>query len=163
MLAGIPMDRASAEIWMREALEEADRALAHEDVPIGCIIVGADSLELGRAHNRREIDADPTAHAEILALRAAARQVGHWRLENATVYSTLEPCPMCAGALVNARIGRLIYGADDPKAGAVRSLFSIGTDLRLNHRFEIVPGVLAEESVQRLQSFFARLRSAGER
>lgn len=149
--------------WMRHALAEAALAEEHEDVPIGCVIVDASGLELGRGHNRREVDADPTAHAEILALRAAAFRRGHWRLEGCTAFVTLEPCPMCAGALVNARIGRLVYAAADPKAGAVRSLFRLGEDARLNHRFEVASGVAAEDSVALLQAFFRRLRARGEK
>jgi tRNA(adenine34) deaminase len=148
---------------MRRTLEEAARAVDHGDVPIACIVVSADGRELGRAHNRREVDADPTAHAEILALRVAASRIGHWRLEGATVYVTLEPCPMCAGALVNARIARLVYGARDPKAGAVHTLLSLGADPRLNHRFEASGGVLADDSIALLQAFFAKLRAAGEK
>ena len=148
---------------MAEALAEADLAEAHADVPIGCVIVGADGRELARAHNQRELDSDPTAHAEVLALRAAARRNGHWRLQDATVYSTLEPCPMCAGALVNARIHRLVFGATDPKAGAVQTLFQLGQDARLNHRFVAQGGVRADECAARLSAFFARLRAAGEK
>jgi tRNA(adenine34) deaminase len=143
---------------MREALAESELAVAHDDVPIGCVIVDQSGDELARAHNRREVDADPTGHAEVLALRAAAARLGHWRLVGATAYVTLEPCAMCAGALVNARIRRLVYGAVDPKAGAVTTLFSIGSDSRLNHRFEVLGGVLAEEAARRLQEFFAKLR-----
>ena len=157
------MDSQSDLAWMRKALAEAELAVAHRDVPVGCVIVDATGQELARDHNRREQLADPTAHAEILALRSAAARLGHWRLEGASVYVTLEPCPMCAGALVNARIARLVYGASDPKAGAVRSLFTLGDDPRLNLRFEIVAGVLAEEGVQKLQSFFAALRAQGEK
>ncbi|HEY6724526.1 MAG TPA: nucleoside deaminase [Polyangiaceae bacterium] len=149
--------------WMLQALEEAALAPLHGDVPVGCLIVSADGRELGRAHNRREVDADPTAHAEILALRSAAATRGHWRLNGATVYATLEPCPMCAGALVNARIARLVYAATDPKAGAVHSLFDLGSNPRLNHRFEVTPGQHAELAVQQLQAFFAQLRAAGEK
>lgn len=149
--------------WMRVALEEAARAAEHGDVPVGCVIVGADGGELARGRNRRELDQDPTAHAEIVALREAARRIGHWRLEGATMYVTLEPCPMCAGALVNARVARLVYGASDPKAGAVDSVYSIGRDRRLNHGFEVTSGVLAETSVAELQAFFRRLREAGEK
>jgi len=145
---------------MRAALAEADLAPAHGDVPVGCVILAADGSELARDHNRREERADPTAHAELLALRAAAGKLGQWRLEGATVFVTLEPCPMCAGALVNARVARVVYGATDPKAGAMHSLFEIGRDLRLNHRFEVAPGVLAGEGAARLKAFFARLRSA---
>jgi len=146
---------------MREALAEADRAVLHGDVPVGCIIVGPSGEVLARDHNRREEAADPTAHAELLAARAAAQRLGHWRLEGATVFVTLEPCPMCAGALVNARIARLVYGARDPKAGAVESLFEIGRDLRLNHRFQVTANVLADDCAARLKGFFARLRAAG--
>lgn len=149
--------------WMLQALEEAALAPAHGDVPVGCLIVSGDGRELGRAHNRREVDADPTAHAEILALRSAAATQGHWRLNDATVYVTLEPCPMCAGALVNARVARLVYAATDPKAGAIHSLFALGSDTRLNHRFESARGPHAELAVAQLQAFFAKLRAAGEK
>lgn len=144
--------------WMGEALAEADLAEAHADVPIGCVIVGATGQLLARGHNRRELDDDPTAHAEILALRDASKVVGHWRLDGATVYATLEPCPMCAGALVNARIDRLVYGARDPKAGACGSLFRIPTDVRLNHRVEIIEGVMAKECGKLLTDFFRTKR-----
>jgi tRNA(adenine34) deaminase len=146
--------------WMLQALQEADRAPLHGDVPVGCVVVDAQGTELSRDHNRREERADPTAHAELLALRAAADKLGHWRLEKVTVFVTLEPCPMCAGALVNSRVGRVVYGATDPKAGALHSLFEIGRDFRLNHRFEVTPGVLAEEGAARLKAFFAKLRGA---
>jgi len=149
--------------WMTLALTEADRAPEHGDVPVGCIVVAADGQELSRDHNRREELGDPTAHAEIVALRAASKKVGHWRLEGATVYVTLEPCPMCAGALLAARVARVVYAAPDPKAGALGSLFSLGDDRRLNHRFAVTPGLLAAESAQRLGAFFAKLRAAGER
>ena len=144
---------------MREALQEADLAPIHGDVPVGCVVLDPHGVELSRDHNRREERADPTAHAELLALRAAAAKLGHWRLERSTVFVTLEPCPMCAGALVNARVGRVVYAARDPKAGALHSLFEIGRDRRLNHSFEVVPGVLAEEGAARLKAFFAKLRS----
>jgi len=144
---------------MLEALSEADRATVHGDVPVGCVIVSADGIELARDHNRREERGDPTAHAELLALRAAAAGTGHWRLEGCSVFVTLEPCPMCAGALVNARVRRVIFGASDPKAGALQSLFEIGRDLRLNHRFEVVSGVLASDGAARLKAFFAKLRA----
>jgi len=113
---------------------------------------------LSRAHNQRESDADPTAHAEILAIRAAARALGSWRLEGCTLVVTLEPCPMCAGAVVAARIGRVVYGAADPKAGAAGSLWDIPRDRRLNHRAQVIGGVLAEESAALLREFFARRR-----
>ena len=149
--------------FMRLALEEADLATLHGDVPIGCVVVSAEGQVLAREHNRREELGDPTAHAEVLAVRRAATLIGHWRLEGATVYSTLEPCPMCAGALVVSRIARLVYGARDLKAGAVDTLFEIGRDTRLNHRFAVAAGVLAEESASRLGTFFAKLRAAGEK
>jgi tRNA(adenine34) deaminase len=148
----------SPEDYMRLALEEADLAAAHGDVPIGAVVVSRDGVVLAREHNRRELDSDPTAHAELLALREATRHLSGWRLEGATVYVTLEPCAMCAGALVNARIARLVFGATDPKAGAVVSLFQIGSDARLNHRFEIEGGMLAEEGGRRLSDFFAARR-----
>jgi tRNA(adenine34) deaminase len=148
---------------MREALREADLATLHGDVPVGCVILDAAGAELARDHNRREERADPTAHAELLALRSAAGKLGQWRLEGATLFVTLEPCAMCAGALVNARVGRVVFGARDPKAGALESLFEIGRDSRLNHRFQVVPGVLAGDGAARLKAFFAKLRaSAGE-
>ncbi len=121
----------SPEDFMRLALEEADLAAGHGDVPVGAVVVSADGVVLAKEHNRREERADPTAHAELLAIREATRGLSGWRLEGATVYVTLEPCAMCAGALVNARIARLVFGALDPKAGAVVSLFQIGADLRL--------------------------------
>lgn len=149
--------------FMRLALSEADAAALHGDVPIGCVITGASGRVLSQNHNRREQLGDPTAHAEVLCLRDAAAQIGHWRLEGATVYATLEPCPMCAGALVAARIARLVYAAHDPKGGAVDSLFTIGQDPRLNHRFPVEAGLLAQDSASRLSAFFQKLRAAGEK
>jgi tRNA(adenine34) deaminase len=149
--------------WMQQALLQAELASAHGDVPIGCIVVSPEQVHLGAGLNRREVDSDPTAHAEIVALREAGRCIGHWRLEGATVYCTLEPCPMCAGALVNARIARLVYGAPDLKAGAIDSLFRIGRDARLNHRFAVEGGLMAAESAQLLRAFFARLRAEGQK
>ena len=151
------------ETWMRVALDEARRASAHGDVPVGCVIVGEAGDLLGRGENRREIDGDPTAHAELIALREAARARGHWRLTGCTAFATLEPCPMCAGALVNARISRVIFGATDPKAGAVITLFDIGQTSRLNHRFEVRGGILADEAVAELRAFFGKLRANGEK
>jgi tRNA(adenine34) deaminase len=145
---------------MRVALEEADRAASVGEVPVGCLIVDIEGAELGRGRNARETCSDPTAHAEILAVRAAAKTVGGWRLEGATAYVTLEPCAMCAGALVLARVSRVVYGCTDPKAGAVDTMFGIGRDPRLNHRFEVTAGVLAEECAGRLSRFFARLRAS---
>ncbi len=149
--------------WMRLALDEADAAARAGDVPVGAVVVGADGRLLGVGRNRREIDGDPTAHAEVVALRIAARALGTWRLEGASLFVTLEPCPMCAGALVNARVARVVWGCDDPKAGAVRSLFALGSDPRLNHRFTFTAGVLADEAAARLRAFFAALRAAGEK
>lgn len=151
------------EHWMQLALEQADRAAEHADVPVGAVVVSEAGRELGRGRNQRELTGDPTAHAEVLALRQAAQVQGHWRLTDATLFVTLEPCAMCAGAMVNARIRRLVYAAPDPKAGAVRSLFEIGADPRLNHRFEIQGGLLSQAAVDRLQAFFARLRAAGQK
>jgi tRNA(adenine34) deaminase len=142
--------------WMMIALDEARAAAAHGDVPVGAVIVADRSL-IGRGRNRRELDRDPTAHAEIVSLRDAAHALGQWRVE-ATMFVTQEPCPMCAGALVNARIKRLVYGCPNPRAGAVASLFSIVTDPRLNHRIEVVSGVRADECAALLQQFFAELR-----
>ena len=144
--------------WMRAALDEARRALEHDDVPIGCVVVDAEGNELARAHNARERDQDPTAHAELLALKDAAAKTGSWRLEGATLYVTLEPCAMCAGAVVLARVARLVYGAADPKAGAVGSLYNIAQDERLNHRVNVTPGVRADECGALLKEFFAAKR-----
>ena len=149
------------EPYMRAALAEADLAACAGEVPVGCVVVDADGREIGRGHNARESLADPTAHAEIIAIREAAARSLTWRLDGATVYVTLEPCPMCAGALVNARVARVVYGCADPKAGAITTMFGIGTDGRLNHRFEVVAGVLAEECAERLSTFFRALRGRG--
>ena len=143
---------------MTEALALADRAARVGEVPVGCIIVNAQGEPIARAYNLREWSYDPTAHAEVVALRAASGHVGSWRLDGYTMYVTLEPCPMCAGALVNARISRVVWGCDDPKAGACVSLFRIGDDRRLNHRFEMTGGILREECAARLKSFFADRR-----
>ena len=142
---------------MRQAVAEADRAAAAGEVPVGCVVVRGERV-VGRGHNRREIDADPLAHAELLAIREAAGRIGGWRLEGCTLYVTLEPCAMCAGALVNARVDRLVFGAADPKAGFCGSLGDLVRDRRLNHRLEVTGGVLAEECGERLRRFFARLR-----
>jgi tRNA(adenine34) deaminase len=145
--------------FMRLALAEADKAAALGEVPIGCVLVGQGGTVLARGHNLRETCSDPTAHAEVVAIRRAAFVRRSWRLDDATLYDTLEPCPMCAGAMVNARLGRLVYGADDRKAGACKTIFSIGDDARLNHRFPITRGVLDRECAQRLSIFFAALRA----
>ncbi|HET9826934.1 MAG TPA: tRNA adenosine(34) deaminase TadA [Nocardioidaceae bacterium] len=143
---------------MRAALEEAGQAAATSDVPVGAVVVDADGVVLGRGRNRREADADPTAHAEVLALRAAAVARGQWRLSGCTLVVTVEPCTMCAGALVLARVERLVFGAFDDKAGAVGSLWDVVRDRRLNHRPEVVSGVLAEQSTDLLLRFFAAHR-----
>lgn len=145
--------------WMAEALAAADAAAADGEVPVGCVIVDSAGVELARGRNAREARNDPTAHAEILAIRAAAQRAEGWRLEGATAYVTLEPCPMCAGALVLARVARVVFGCSDPKSGAVISLFGIGRDPRLNHRFEVTEGILGEECSKRLRDFFALLRA----
>jgi tRNA(adenine34) deaminase len=139
---------------MRRALSVAGRAHAGGDVPIGAVVLDADGAVIGEGFNRRELDADPTAHAEVLALRAAARHLGQWRLEGCTLVVTLEPCTMCAGALVLARVDRVVFGAFDPKAGAVGSLWDVVRDPRLNHRPEVVAGVLADECGRVLRDFF---------
>ncbi len=157
-----PEDSVDAR-WMRVALEEADLAVAAGDVPIGAVIVGPDGQALARGRNVREAHQDPTGHAEIEALRGASRARGDWHLNGCTLYVTLEPCPMCAGALVSSRIARVVYGCADRKAGAVDTLFSIGKDPRLNHRFEVTSGVLAEECAGVLKRFFAERRRAGPR
>ena len=142
---------------MRAALDEARRALAHDDVPVGAVVVRDGEL-LAAAHNERELRRDPTAHAEILALRRAAEAARAWRLDGSTLYVTLEPCPMCAGAVVSARVARLVYGPQDPRAGAALSLYNVPQDPRLNHHVEIVTGVLAEESAALLREFFSGRR-----
>jgi tRNA(adenine34) deaminase len=146
------------EHYMRLALAEAGAAAEAGDVPVGSIVVDPAGNVVGTGRNRREVDSDPTGHAEVVALREAARRAGTWRLHGCILFATLEPCPMCAGALVNARIARVVYGCDDPKAGALRSLYTIGTDTRLNHRFEVTPGVLAGECGKLLSDFFSALR-----
>jgi tRNA(adenine34) deaminase len=142
---------------MREALAEAERGGAAGEVPIGAVVV-IDGSIVGRAHNAPVARRDPTAHAEVLALREAAEKAGNYRLPGATLYVTLEPCAMCCGALVNARIASVVYGARDPKAGAVESLFRLLDDARLNHRVDAVGGVLAEASAALLRGFFDRRR-----
>lgn len=143
--------------FMALALDEARAALVHDDVPVGAVVARGDEV-VARAHNRREADADPTAHAELLAVRAAAAALGSWRLDGCTLYVTLEPCFMCAGALVNARLPRLVFGATDPKAGAVGSLADVARDARLNHRLSVTSGVEADASAALLKAFFSARR-----
>jgi len=150
MRENLELDRG----FMQAALAEARAAIDRGEVPVGAVIV-VDGVILSRAGNRTITDCDPTAHAEILALREAAKLTGNYRLLGATLYVTIEPCAMCAGAMIQARIDRLVYGADDPKAGAVRSCFSIFEHPQINHRVEILPGLLAEDSAALLKSFFA--------
>jgi tRNA(adenine34) deaminase len=142
---------------MKLALDQAVEATTHGDVPIGAVVV-RDGEVIAARHNERELTGDPTAHAEVLAIRDAASVVGHWRLLDCTLYVTLEPCVMCAGALVNARIGRLVFAATDPKAGAVASLYQVCADPRLNHRLPVSPGVRADEAGALLRAFFADRR-----
>ena len=148
----------SFEELVRAALEDARGAPAHGDVPVGALVVDATGEVIGRGRNERELRGDPTAHAEVLALKQAAVLRGGWRLEGCTLVVTLEPCTMCAGALVLARVDRLVYGAADPKAGAVGSLWDVVRDRRLNHRPEVVGGVLADECGAVLREFFATAR-----
>jgi tRNA(adenine34) deaminase len=144
--------------FMELALAEAERAAVDGEVPVGCVIVHQ-GMVIGRGHNLTESLNDPTAHAEILAITAAANHLESWRLEGCTAYCTLEPCPMCAGALVLARVDRLVYGAKDPKFGACMSLYNIVQDIRLNHQLEVIPGILEERAAQLLKSFFKSARS----
>ncbi|MBI4815002.1 MAG: nucleoside deaminase [Deltaproteobacteria bacterium] len=144
-------------VLMGLALELAAEAARNGEVPVGAV-VAVDGVAISTSANDRERTFDPTGHAEILALRGAAQKLGRWRLSGACLYVTLEPCPMCAGALVSSRVSRLVYGADDPKAGAVRSLFTIADDPRLNHRVEVVRGLRAEEGSQLLSAFFSETR-----
>lgn len=157
------MSRAERDIgMMRRALELAGEAAAAGEVPVGAVVwETASGRVLGEGRNRREADKDPSAHAELLAILAASRAVGDWRLNHCSLAVTLEPCPMCAGLIVNARVGRVVYGAADPKAGACGTLYEIAADPRLNHRAEVVPGVLAEEAGDLLRAFFRERRGPG--
>ena len=147
--------------YMRLALEEARAAFASGEVPIGAVIV-LEGEVVSRAHNMKEQWKDATAHAETVAINRAVKQLGHWRrLREAALYVTLEPCPMCAGAIVQSRIKLLVYGADDPKAGAVRSLMNLVQDPRLNHRVEVLAGVMEQECSELMKDFFRRLRKPG--
>jgi tRNA(adenine34) deaminase len=156
----LPDDRSLADQhFMQMALAEAAAAAAEDEVPIGAVIVHQGQV-LAAAHNQREQLRDPTAHAEMIAITQAATALDSWRLENCTLYVTLEPCPMCAGAIVQSRVTRVVYGADDPKAGAVKTLYQLLEDSRLNHRAEVTAGVLAEECGRVLSEFFQQKRLA---
>ncbi len=150
------------EHFMRLALQEAELALAENEVPVGAVITYGEQI-IAAAHNQREQLRDPTAHAEMIAITQAAQSRGSWRLDGCTLYVTLEPCPMCAGAIVQARLPTVVYGAADPKAGAVRTLYQLLDDSRLNHRCLIVPGVLAEPCGQILTRFFVEQRRLGKK
>ena len=152
-----PKDKNSDEQFMRLAIAQAKIAEENGDVPIGAVVVCENRI-IGKAYNQREQLQDPTAHAEIIALTQAAEALENWHLNDCTIYVTLEPCPMCAGALVLAKMDRLVYGCDDPKAGACKSLYNIVQDERLNHRLEVTSGVLAEQCGQLLREFFAKRR-----
>ena len=154
--------RAFDEAMMRQALAEAEAAGAADDVPIGAVIVCEGEI-VGRGRNQRELLQDPTAHAEMIALTAAADALKCWQLVGCTLYVTLEPCVMCAGALVNARVDRVVFGADDPKAGGCGSVYNIVEDKRLNHRLQITAGVLAEPCAALLRTFFAGKRAEGRK
>jgi tRNA(adenine34) deaminase len=145
------------EYFMRLALREADRALAHDDIPVGAVVVKDGEL-IGTGHNERELREDPTAHAEMIALREASRLLGSWRVLESVLYVTLEPCSMCAGAIVLARVPRVVFAATDPKAGAAGSVLNILDERRFNHRPQVEGGLLAEESADLLRSFFASRR-----
>ena len=144
-------------VMMRRALAQAKLAVQIGEVPVGAVVYSGEQV-LAEAHNRRESQADPTAHAEVIAIRIAAQALGSWRLDRCNLAVTLEPCPMCAGALVNARVKRLVYGAVDPKAGSVHSLYQICTDHRLNHRLEVTGGVLIDQCAALLCAFFQQRR-----
>jgi len=146
---------------MEMALEEAEMAAAEDEVPVGAVVVSFEQGVIGRGHNQRELLADPTAHAEMIAITQAAAALGSWRLERCAIYVTLEPCPMCAGAIVQARLPLVVYGALGPKAGACETPYRITSDPRLNHRARVVSGVLSDRCGHILSSFFARKRRAG--
>ncbi|MCX6403073.1 MAG: tRNA adenosine(34) deaminase TadA [Actinobacteria bacterium] len=145
--------------WMAQALEQASKCLATNDVPVGAIVVDENGKTVGVGRNQREELNNPLAHAEIQALQNAAENLGNWRLDSCTLVVTLEPCTMCAGAIVNSRIKQVVFGADEPKTGAVGSLFDVIRDRRLTHQPEVIAGVLAEESAELLRSFFADKRN----
>ena len=148
---------------MSQALDLARAAAGLGEVPVGCVIADSSGNVIATGHNRRELDEDPTGHAEIIAMREAARVRGHWRLNDLTLVVTLEPCAMCAGAMVNARVGTLVYGCTDPKAGAVSTLYQLCTDARLNHRLDVHSGVLEAECAAVLTEFFRARRAEGKK
>ncbi|MFA5293626.1 MAG: tRNA adenosine(34) deaminase TadA [Phycisphaerae bacterium] len=156
------MDEKQDQQFMKAAIDQAYVALENGDVPVGAVIVHENQI-IAKGRNQRHQLNDPTAHAEIIALTAASEHIGHWRLHNCTIYVTLEPCAMCAGALVLARIDRLVFGCDDPKAGACGSLYNIVQDKRLNHRVEITKGILAEDCSKILQDFFRTKRERNDK
>ena len=157
-----PTPLATDDAFMAEALAIARSAALLGEVPVGAVVV-RDGVIIATGHNRRELDADPTAHAELLAMRAAAKALGDWRLEGCTVYVTLEPCPMCAGAMVLSRIERCVYGCADPKGGYLGTVGDLSQVAALNHRFEVVPGVRGDESAALLKGFFRELRERRKR
>ncbi len=146
----------SDQFWMQQALDEANKAYVESEVPVGAVVVLGDRI-VGRGRNAKEKDQDPTAHAEVLALRRAATELGRWRLHDCQLFVTLEPCPMCVGAMLSTRIERLVFGCTDPKAGAAVSLLQLADDPRFNHRMQVASGIMAEESAELLREFF-RLR-----
>lgn len=143
--------------FMREALQEAERAFAKGEVPVGAVVV-QDGAVIGRGHNLRETDKDASAHAEMIAMREAAKKLSDWRLNRATLYVTMEPCPMCAGAIVQFRVGKVVYGVPDPKAGAAGSVIDLLREPRFNHQVEVIPGVLEDECGEIVRRFFRSLR-----
>lgn len=151
-------ERLEHELWMQEAIKEALRAQDKAEVPIGAIIV-KDNQIIGRGHNVRELERDALGHAEIKAIQAANSELGAWRLEGTTMYVTLEPCPMCAGALINSRVDRVVYGAPDMKAGCAGTLMNLLEDSRFNHQSEVIKGIMADECGQLLTAFFRELRN----
>jgi tRNA(adenine34) deaminase len=160
------MDMPEHTHWMNEALALARQAALEGEIPVGAVVVhhpeegGQPPRIIGRGYNRREADSDPSAHAEIVALREAGRELQSWRLTDCTLYVTLEPCPMCAGAMVQGRVERVVYGCTDPKAGAVNTLYRICSDERLNHRLEVIAGICADEAAGLLKQFFAARRGS---
>jgi tRNA(adenine34) deaminase len=159
-IAGLMLE--TDEKWMRVALAQAERARDLDEIPIGACLIDEQGDLISTGYNRTISDNDPTAHAEIIALREAAKKIGNYRLPDVTVYTTVEPCAMCAGALVNARVKRLVYGAEDKRFGAVNTHFGIGVSEILNHRIDVVPGVLADECQAMMQEFFRAKRAASK-